>query len=111
MRTPGKIQIDDNGDHNSYYIENEDQVFIGMIFSNANKPEHEKDEESYANAQFIVRAWNAHDELILAAKEACIMIAEIAKVSAPGMNVLMESPGLIRLLHAINRAEGKPEDK
>ena len=66
--------------------------------------EHTRGIESKANAEFIVRAVNAHDELVLAAKDACIHIRELAEtLNADYRN----NSTFKRLLDAIAKAEGK----
>ena len=63
-----------------------------------------KEKEWQANAEFIVRAVNAHDELVLAAKDACIHIRELAEtLNADYRN----NSTFKRLLDAIAKAEGK----
>ena len=56
------------------------------------------------NADFIVRAVNAHDDLLFAAKEAAIVIGEIAKL---GKTDWMTGTVFPRLMAAIAKAEGK----
>lgn len=55
------------------------------------------------NADLIVRAVNAHDDLLLAAKEAAVVIAEFAKAAGADP---MKGTALPRLLAAIKKAEG-----
>ena len=54
------------------------------------------------NADFIVRAVNAHDDLLIAAKEAVIFIGEIAKI---GKGDPMKGTVFPRLMAAIAKAE------
>lgn len=50
-------------------------------------------------------AVNSHDDLVLAAKDACIFISEIAKAS--GINVI-ESPTFQRLMLSLAKSGVKP---
>lgn len=58
---------------------------------------------SRGNAEFIVRACNAHDDLLLAAKEAAIVIAQTAKAAGSDP---MKGTCLPRLMNAIAKATG-----
>lgn len=51
--------------------------------------------------QFIVKACNAHDELVLAAKDACILLADLGK--AIGANYAA-GPTFKRLMKALAKA-------
>ena len=59
-----------------------------------------------ANANFIVLACNAHEDLLLAAKDACLFIKELAEVLGPNVKHT-ESITFQRLLKAIEKAEEK----
>ena len=60
--------------------------------------------DTEANIEFIVRAVNAHDELVLAAKDACIHIKELAET----LNADYQNNSTFkRLMAAIAKAEGK----
>lgn len=58
-------------------------------------------DEARANAALIVRAVNAHDDLLLAAKEAAVVIADIVSVAGKEAT---DSPCLLRLMAAIAKA-------
>lgn len=57
-----------------------------------------------ANEAFVVRAVNAHDELLLAAKEAALVIVALAKTAGFDPRKGTCFP---RLMAAIAKAEGK----
>lgn len=56
-----------------------------------------------ANAALIVRAVNAYDDLLIAAKEAVIMLVEIAKLTSA--NPMAEGSCVPKLIAAIKKAE------
>ena len=60
-------------------------------------------ETAIANAALIVRAVNAHDDLVIAAKDAVILLVEIAKL--PGANRMASGSVVLKLIAAIKKAE------
>lgn len=71
----------------------------------AGKPGHVSVRESLANAAFIVRAVNSHDELLEAAKNARNVLAALAVGDLK--QVRADSSALLALRSAIAKAEGK----
>jgi hypothetical protein len=78
------------------YLIDPDQRKIAALWGGA--------DEKADNAALIVRAVNAHDDLLLAAKEAAVVLAEAAKAAGADP---MKGTVLPRLMAAIRKAESK----
>lgn len=81
--------------------ENQNDVLIASCKSNGLI----KTDEERGNAAFIVRAVNAHEELLTAAKNVRNVLAGL--VTGDLKSIKADSPALLALRNAIAKAEGK----